>query len=344
MALVKTSTRARCNASQSSAAAPSRLSHPAKASRAVVRLGLSLGSSRRRAGTGSASRCAASVVMSSARPVRVSSSTVRWHTRSAAAGSAASAGRRPFGGRFGDRPGGGHGELGHALGDGPVRPLDEAVAVQQDQLARAELAGRQDRRRAGAQRSRAGALEVSGRPVDADDQRRRMPAGGIAQRAGGRVEHRQREGGGPQGRRAGGERIGALQDVPEVGLRGEEFGQHGAQLPHRRGGGDPVSHHITDDQRDAAVGQRDRVEPVAAGRLLLPGHQVPGRDPGPRQDRQRGRQQRFLQYRRYRPVPHAVPHRPGVAHHATRHVVIVRGTRQHGLLRPPRPGAPTPVT
>ena len=103
------------------------------------------------------------------------------------------------------------------------------------------------------------------------------------------------------------------QHLPEVSLRGKQFGQHGAQLPHRRRGGDPVSHHITDDERDAAAGQRDRVEPVAAGRLLLPGHQVPGRDPGPRQHRQRGGQQRLLQYRHYPPLPHAVPHRPGVA-------------------------------
>ena len=67
-----------------------------------------------------------------------------------------------------------------------------------------------------------------------------------------------------------------------------------------------MPHHVTDEQRDAAVGQRDRVEPVAAGRLLLPGHQVPGRDPGPRQDRQGGWQQRFLQFRHY-PVGGPLP-------------------------------------
>ena len=169
------------------------------------------------------------------------------------------------GGHPGDRTGGRHGELGHALGDGPVRPFDEAVAVQQDQFARGERAGREDRRRAGAQRSCASALKVPGRPVDADDQRRRMSAGGIAEFPARRIEHRQGERGGPQGRHAGGERIRALQDLPEVGLRGEEFGQHGAQLSHRRRGGDPVSHHVTNDQRDAAAGQRDRIEPVAAG-------------------------------------------------------------------------------
>ena len=199
-----------------------------------------------------------------------------------------------FAGWFGERPGGGHGKLGHALGDGYVGPFDQAVAVQQDQLARGERAGGQDRRRTGAERSGAGALEVPGRPVDADDQRRRMPTGGVAQLPADRVEHRQGQRGGPQGRRAGGERVGARQDPPEVGFRGEVLGQHGAQLPHRGGGGHPVSHHVADDQRDAAVGQRDRVEPVTAGRLLLPGDQVPGRDPGPRQDRQGGRQQCLL--------------------------------------------------
>ena len=88
MALVNTSTMARCSASKSSAVASSRLSQPAKASRAVVRLGRSLGSDRCRAGTGAASHWAASAVMSSAWPVRVSSSTVSWQTRSAAAESA----------------------------------------------------------------------------------------------------------------------------------------------------------------------------------------------------------------------------------------------------------------
>ena len=296
MALVNTSTMARCRASASSGAASSRLSHPAKASRAVVRLGLSPGSSRCRAGTGSASRCAASAVTSSAWPV----ARQPLHAQLAHSfhdGGADAERRDPAGGRAGGRVGGGRGELGHPLGEGLARPFDEAVAVQQDQLARGERAGRQDGRRAGAQRSGPGARQVPGRPVGADDQRRGMPAGGVAQLPADRVEHRQGERGGPQGRHPGGEGVGSLQHAPEVGLRGQEFGQHRAQLPHRRRGGDPVPHHVADDQRDAAVGQRDRVEPVAARRLLMPGHQVPGRDPGPRQHRQGGGQQRLLHFR-----------------------------------------------
>ena len=222
------------------------------------------------------------------------------------------------------RPAGRHRELGHALGEGPVRPFDEAVAVQQDQLTRGERADREDGGRAGAQRSRPGALKVPGLPVDADDQRRGMPAGGVAQRSAGRVEHRQGERGGAQGGHPGGEGVGPPQHLPEVTFRGEQFGQHGAQLPHRRRGGDPVAHHVTDDERDAAAGQRDRVEPVAAGRLLVSGGQVPGRDPGPRQYRQRGGQQRFLQFGHHL----ASAHQP--------RAVIMRSTGHGRLLRPPR--------
>jgi len=94
---------------------------------------------------------------------------------------------------------------------------------------------------------------------------------------------------------SGGERVGPPQHLPEV-FRGEQFGQHGAQLPHRRRCGHPVAHHVPDHERHATAVQRDRVEPVAAGRLLLPGHQVPGGDPGPRQHRQGGGQQRLPEF------------------------------------------------
>ena len=94
MALVNTSTMARCSASQSSGATSSRLSQPAKASRAVVRLDRALGSDRCSGGTGSASHWAARAVTSSVWPVRVSSSTVCWQTHSAAAKSASGASDR----------------------------------------------------------------------------------------------------------------------------------------------------------------------------------------------------------------------------------------------------------
>ena len=51
-----------------------------------------------------------------------------------------------------------------------------------------------------------------------------------------------------------------------------------------------MADHVADGQRDAAVRQRDRVEPVAARRLLAPGDQVVRRDPGLWQHRQRVRQ------------------------------------------------------
>ena len=90
-----------------------------------------------------------------------------------------------------------------------------------------------------------------------------------------------------------------------------------------------MSHHITNDQRDAAVGQRmasnqspqatcscpatryraailarGRTNSAVGGSASYSTATIPG---SPRS-----------------------PHRPSVAHHPARHVVIVRGTRQHG--------------
>ena len=123
-----------------------------------------------------------------------------------------------------------------------------------------------------------------------------MPAGGVAQRPRGRVEHHEHEGGGAQRRHPGGEGVGPPQHLPEVVLGGQQLGQHGAELSHSRGGGQPVADHVPDDERDGAAVQRDRVEPVTAGRLLLSGHQVAGRDPGPGQHRQGGGQQGLLEF------------------------------------------------
>ena len=270
MALVNTSTMARCSASQSSAAAPSRLSQPAKASRALVRLGRRLGSSRCRAGTGSASQCAASVVMSSACPVRVSRSTVSWQTRSAAAGSAPSS----------SGPDSGAGLTAASAAAAASSAMPSAM-VWPGRSTRPSLYSRTSSPAASRSAARTGGEPVPSGPVPVPLRYLAVPSvpmtsgGGcpqvaVAQRPVGRVEHRQDERGGAQRRHPGRERVGALERVLQVLLGGEQLGQHGAQLSHRGRRGHPVSHDVPDDQRDAAVGQRDRVEPVTAGGLLVP--------------------------------------------------------------------------
>lgn len=58
---------------------------------------------------------------------------------------------------------------------------------------------------------------------------------------------------------------------------------------------------VADHQGDPAVGQRRRLEPVAAGLLLAAGDQVAAGDVGAREDRQPARQQRSLQVPGCRP-------------------------------------------
>jgi hypothetical protein len=123
-----------------------------------------------------------------------------------------------------------------------------------------------------------------------------MTAGGVAQRPVGRVEHHQGERGRAQRRRPASKGIGSLEHADQVGLGGEQLGQHGAQLPDRRRGGCAVAHDIADGKCDAAARERDRVEPVTTRRLLMPGDQVASRDPRPWQHRQRGGQQGFGQF------------------------------------------------
>ncbi|GAA1809620.1 hypothetical protein GCM10009735_48600 [Actinomadura chokoriensis] len=68
----------------------------------------------------------------------------------------------------------------------------------------------------------------------------------------------------------------------------------GAELAHRRGRRDPVPDDVADDQGGAAVRQRDRVEPVAAGGLGA-GEQVAAADREAGQDRQARREELPLQ-------------------------------------------------
>ena len=267
MALVTISTMARCSASQSSAVASSLLSQSAKASRAVVRLDRALGSASCSGGTGSASHWAASAVMSSAvagagqhlhaqlaDPLRRARVRVRAHSARARSGGPRRAGSRPR------RPRPRRARPCPRRWSGPAaRRGRRCTAGRASPGASAPLAS------TGGEPVPSGPVPVPSRylalPVHADDQRRGMPAGGVAQRPRGRVEHHEHEGGGAQRRHPGGERVGPPQHLAEVVLGGEQFGQHGAELSHRGGGGYPVADHVPDDERDGAAVQRDRVEP-----------------------------------------------------------------------------------
>src|SRR5439155_8810914 len=84
-----------------------------------------------------------------------------------------------------------------------------------------------------------------------------------------------------------------------------------------------------------------RVEPVAAGRLLLPGHQVAGRDPGPGQHRQGGGQEGLLEFGHDAASFRVAALRVGGARQPSqsRLVLVVRSTWHRRLLVPAsRPG------
>ena len=68
-----------------------------------------------------------------------------------------------------------------------------------------------------------------------------------------------------------------------------------AQLTHRRGGAQPVAHHVPHHQRHAPVGPLERVVPVAADRGAAAGRQVARRQPEPLDLRQPLRQQAALE-------------------------------------------------
>ena len=95
-----------------------------------------------------------------------------------------------------------------------------------------------------------------------------------------------------------------------------------------------MADHVPDDERDGAAVQRDRVEPVTAGRLLLPGHQVAGRDPGPGQHRQGGGQQGLLEFGHDAASVRVAALRVGGAHQPSqsRLVLVVRSTWHRRLL------------
>ena len=129
---------------------------------------------------------------------------------------------------------------------------------------------------------------------------------------------------------------------------------HGApQLPHRARGGDAAPDDVADADRDAAVGQRERVVPVAAHLEMRHRGAVGGRDLVARVGRQRAREQALLQ--RARDValelvePHALERErrllgAGAQERALVRRELVQATERHGeppaaVRREPRTGA-----
>ncbi len=196
----------------------------------------------------------------------------------------------------------GHGgELGGACVQRPPRPLDEAVAVQQEHVAWRQSGGRERGHRSGSQRAVPGPVQEPDMPGAAGHERSRMAAGGVAESAAGGIENGQRESGRPQSWRPGRERVGAAQHFPQVRLCDEQLVDDGAQLRHRGSCRDSVTDNVTDRECHQAVRQRYRVEPVTASGLVQAGHQVPGRDARLRQNGERSGQERCLQARHYVP-------------------------------------------
>ena len=149
--------------------------------------------------------------------------------------------------------------------DVDVTGLDQTIGVEHQPRTVGHLEGdRLERHPADAQRCTRRLGQQLGRTVRPLQHRRRVSRRRVGQRPGHRVEDRVDAGGQL-------DLVGALGEVVEVAeqVLGHrvEHGEHPdrrAQLAHRGGGAQPASHHVTDDQRDPAAGQRDHVEPVTA--------------------------------------------------------------------------------
>ena len=149
--------------------------------------------------------------------------------------------------------------------DVDVTGLDQAIGVEHQPRTVGHLEGdRLERHPADAQRCARRLGQQLGRTVRPLQHRRRVSRRRVGERPGHRVEDRVDAGGQLDLVGVLGEDVEVAEQV--LGHR-VEHGEHPdrrAQLAHRGGCAQPASHHVTDDQRDPAAGQRDHVEPVTA--------------------------------------------------------------------------------
>ncbi|MEK6439906.1 hypothetical protein WBK50_13115 [Pseudonocardia sp. T1-2H] len=193
---------------------------------------------------------------------------------------------------FGDDP-----QLVQALPQSPVGALDQAVGVEQHQVAGIQPCRLHRGRRGGddTEWPTGADGQVADPSARGQHQRGRMPGAGVVQPAVGRVQDRQAHRAGHRPRHPGDEAVQPGQHLGQLGTVEEQLHQHGPQLAHDRRGPRAGAHDVADGQSDPAVAERHGVEPVTAGALFAVGDQVAGRHPHPGQHRQPLRQQAALQ-------------------------------------------------
>ena len=156
-----------------------------------------------------------------------------------------------------------------------LAPLDQPVGERHHRVAGVELDGHRLALSAGdAEWSAVREGELLGPPVGSEDHGRRVPRVGRDQLVPIRVEHHvdHRD---ELGHAVGVEQqVELLQQDRRGGVDGDEGADRGPRLGHCSGSRDPSAHHVTDEHRQPAFAQVERVEEVtadlgAAGRAVV---------------------------------------------------------------------------
>ena len=148
--------------------------------------------------------------------------------------------------------GGGVGEVVTSLGRVDAGPFEDPVGVEQQEVAvRHPILSL---RVGGARGERSGGPpEVAG-PGGREQQRGRVPRRADAERARGRVQHDDADGGGVRVVEVAGEAVQRGDDARRRPARLQAVTGDRPQLPHRRRSGDSVPHDVPDDEADRSVG------------------------------------------------------------------------------------------